>query len=94
MNALKHAEVTKVVMGGDERRLKVVVPEEQLSLAIGFFCSKGQNVWLGCELTGSSIDILTETVETQRRSANVSQKFLLITEALIIYLIIGMHFHG
>jgi N utilization substance protein A len=46
MNALNHAEVTKVVMGRDERRLKVVVPEEQLSLAIG---SKGPNVWLGCE---------------------------------------------
>ncbi len=81
VNALTPAEVTKVVMGEEDRRLEVVVPDEQLSLAIG---RKGQNVRLACELTGVSIDILTETVESQRRSADVAQKSQLFTEALTI----------
>jgi N utilization substance protein A len=68
-------------MGEEDRRLEVVVPDEQLSLAIG---RKGQNVRLACELTGISIDILTETVESQRRSADVAQKSQLFTEALTI----------
>ena len=81
VNALTPAEVTKVVMGEDERRLEVVVPDAQLSLAIG---RKGQNVRLACELTNVSIDILTETAESQRRSADVIQRSEVFQQALTI----------
>jgi len=66
VNALQPAEVAKVVMDEDAMRAEVVVPEEQLSLAIG---RRGQNVRLASQLTGWSIDILTEEEESQRRRA-------------------------
>jgi transcription termination/antitermination protein NusA len=64
VNALQPAEVTKVVLDEDENRVEVVVPDEQLSLAIG---RRGQNVRLASQLTGWSIDILTEEEERSRR---------------------------
>ncbi len=57
VNALQPAEVSKVVLDEEDRRIEVVVPDEQLSLAIG---RRGQNVRLASQLTGWSIDILTE----------------------------------
>ncbi len=57
VNALAPAEVAKVVMDEEQRRVEVVVPDDQLSLAIG---RRGQNVRLGSQLTGWDIDILTE----------------------------------
>ncbi|TAL31834.1 MAG: transcription termination/antitermination protein NusA [Alphaproteobacteria bacterium] len=64
VNALAPAEVTKVVLDEDSHRLDVVVPDEQLSLAIG---RRGQNVRLATQLSGWNIDIMTEAEETERR---------------------------
>ncbi|MDX2224880.1 MAG: transcription termination factor NusA, partial [Rhodospirillaceae bacterium] len=64
VNALAPAEVTKVVLDEDAGRIEVVVPDEQLSLAIG---RRGQNVRLASQLTGWTIDILTEAEESERR---------------------------
>jgi N utilization substance protein A len=64
VNALAPAEVTKVVLDEDSNRIEVVVPEAQLSLAIG---RRGQNVRLASQLTGWVIDILTEQEESERR---------------------------
>ena len=64
VNALAPAEVTKVVLDEETQRIEVVVPDEQLSLAIG---RRGQNVRLASQLTGWDIDIMTETDESERR---------------------------
>ena len=64
VNALAPAEVTKVVLGEEANRIEVVVPDDQLSLAIG---RRGQNVRLASQLTGWDIDILTEAEESDRR---------------------------
>ncbi len=64
VNGLAPAEVAKVVLDEDSRRIEVVVPDDQLSLAIG---RRGQNVRLASQLTGWEIDILTEAEESQRR---------------------------
>src|SRR5690606_13622999 len=65
VNALSSAEVSEVVIDEDTGRIEVVVPDDQLSLAIG---RRGQNVRLAAQLTGWSIDILTEEVESERRT--------------------------
>jgi transcription termination/antitermination protein NusA len=64
VNALAPAEVAKVVLDEDVERIEVVVPDEQLSLAIG---RRGQNVRLASQLTGWDIDIMTEAEESERR---------------------------
>src|SRR5450755_3499267 len=64
VNALAPAEVAKVVLDEDAHRIDVVVPDDQLSLAIG---RRGQNVRLASQLTGWQIDILTEAEESERR---------------------------
>ena len=64
VNGLAPAEVTKVVLDEEARRIQVVVPDDQLSLAIG---RRGQNVRLASQLTGWDIDILTEADESERR---------------------------
>ena len=66
VNALQPAEVAKVVLDEEKERIEVVVPDEQLSLAIG---RRGQNVRLASQLTGWDIDILTEEEESSRRQA-------------------------
>lgn len=66
VNALQPAEVAKVVMDEDAGRVEVVVPDDQLSLAIG---RRGQNVRLASQLTGWDIDIMTEAEESERRQA-------------------------
>ena len=76
VNALAPAEVTKVVLDEEEKKVEVVVPDDQLSLAIG---RRGQNVRLACQLTGWDIDILTEGSESERRQSemkNISQLFI------------------
>ena len=65
VNALAPAEVSKVVLDEDSRRIEVIVPDAQLSLAIG---RRGQNVRLASQLTGWDIDILTETEDAERRT--------------------------
>jgi transcription termination/antitermination protein NusA len=64
VNGLQPAEVVKVVLDEDSERIEVVVPDDQLSLAIG---RRGQNVRLASQLTGWDIDILTEAEESERR---------------------------
>ncbi len=79
VNALSSAEVSKVVIDEDSGRIEVVVPDDQLSLAIG---RRGQNVRLAAQLTGWSIDILTEEVESERRTQEFNRLSELFIEAL------------
>ncbi|MCE2516430.1 MAG: transcription termination/antitermination protein NusA [Alphaproteobacteria bacterium] len=71
VNALAPAVVSKVVMDEDAGRMEVVVPDDQLSLAIG---RRGQNVRLASQLTGWYIDILTEAQESERRQEETRQR--------------------
>ncbi len=71
VNALQPAEVVKVVLDEDSERIEVVVPDDQLSLAIG---RRGQNVRLASQLTGWDIDILTEAEESERRQKEFSDR--------------------
>src|SRR3984957_8023220 len=79
VNALAPAEVSKVVLDEDTHRVEVVVPDEQLSLAIG---RRGQNVRLASQLTGWQLDILTEAEESERRQKEFSERTKLYMEAL------------
>ncbi len=79
VNALAPAEVSKVVMDEDAGRVEVVVPDSQLSLAIG---RRGQNVRLASQLTRWDIDILTEAEESERRQEEFRRKTGLFVEAL------------
>src|SRR3954467_6804597 len=79
VNALAPAEVAKVVLDEDSGRIEVVVPDEQLSLAIG---RRGQNVRLGSQLTGFDIDILTEEQESKRRQEEFKTRSQMFMDAL------------
>jgi N utilization substance protein A len=79
VNALAPAEVSKVVLDEEDERVEVVVPDEQLSLAIG---RRGQNVRLASQLTGWQIDIITESQDSERRQREFSERTLLFQEAL------------
>jgi N utilization substance protein A len=79
VNALAPAEVAKVVLDEDKERIEVVVPDAQLSLAIG---RRGQNVRLASQLTGWDIDILTEQEESERRQAEFQNRTKTFIEAL------------
>ena len=81
VNALAPAEVAKVVLDEDSNRMDVVVPDEQLSLAIG---RRGQNVRLASMLTGWDIDILTEKEESERRQQESQARTALFVEALAV----------
>ena len=71
VNALAPAEVAKVVIDEESERIEVVVPDEQLSLAIG---RRGQNVRLASQLTGFDIDIMTEEEESAKRQEEFRQR--------------------
>ncbi|SMF74529.1 NusA antitermination factor [Tistlia consotensis] len=79
VNALAPAEVTKVVLDEEQGRIEVVVPDEQLSLAIG---RRGQNVRLASQLTGWDIDILTEEEESARRQEEFRSRSQMFIDAL------------
>jgi transcription termination/antitermination protein NusA len=79
VNALQPAEVSKVVFDEDSDRIEVVVPDEQLSLAIG---RRGQNVRLASQLTGFDIDIMTDQQESERRQAEFAEKSQLFMDQL------------
>ena len=79
VNALQPAEVSKVVLDEEAERIEVVVPDEQLSLAIG---RRGQNVRLASQLTGLDIDILTEAEESERRQAEFAERTRMFMETL------------
>src|SRR5262245_46475194 len=79
VNALAPAEVSKVVMDEEGGRVEVVVPDDQLSLAIG---RRGQNVRLASQLTGWEIDILTEAQESERRQEEFRSRSQMFMDAL------------
>ncbi|MEL6267472.1 MAG: transcription termination/antitermination protein NusA, partial [Pseudomonadota bacterium] len=79
VSALQPAEVVKVVMDEDAQRIEVVVPDEQLSQAIG---RRGQNVRLASQLTGWDIDIMTEAEESERRQQEFNERSTMFIEAL------------
>jgi len=79
VNALAPAEVTKVVIDEETNRIEVVVPDDQLSLAIG---RRGQNVRLASQLTGWDIDILTEEDESERRQEEARKRAEMFIKAL------------
>jgi len=79
VNALAPAEVSKVVMDEEDERVEVVVPDDQLSLAIG---RRGQNVRLASQLTGWQIDIMTESQESERRQREFTERTALFQDAL------------
>lgn len=79
VNAMAPAEVSKVVLDEEKNRIEVVVPDEQLSLAIG---RRGQNVRLASMLTGLDIDILTEEQESERRATEFKTRSELFMMAL------------
>ena len=86
VNALAPAEVAKVVLDEDRERISVVVPDQQLSLAIG---RRGQNVRLASQLTGWDIDILTEQEELERRQAEFEKRTRMFIEALNLDEVVG-----
>ncbi len=86
VNALQPAEVAKVVLDEDAERIEVVVPDDQLSLAIG---RRGQNVRLASQLTGWDIDILTEAEESERRQKEFVERSTLFMEALDVDEMVG-----
>ncbi|MFC6489950.1 transcription termination factor NusA [Nitratireductor sp. GCM10026969] len=86
VNALQPAEVAKVVLDEDAERIEVVVPDDQLSLAIG---RRGQNVRLASQLTGWDIDILTEEEESSRRQKEFSDRSNLFMDALNVDEMVG-----
>ncbi|SEM65151.1 NusA antitermination factor [Gemmobacter aquatilis] len=81
VNALQPAEVSKVVFDEEANKIEVVVPDEQLSLAIG---RRGQNVRLASQLTGLDIDIMTEAEESARRQAEFAERTKLFIDTLDI----------
>ena len=86
VNALQPAEVAKVVLDEDAERIEVVVPDDQLSLAIG---RRGQNVRLASQLTGWDIDILTEEEESQRRQKEFTERSDIFMQALNVDEMVG-----
>ncbi|MFZ1679674.1 MAG: transcription termination factor NusA [Rhizobiaceae bacterium] len=86
VNALQPAEVAKVVLDEDAERIEVVVPDDQLSLAIG---RRGQNVRLASQLTGWDIDILTEEEESQRRQKEFNERTRLFMDSLDVDEMVG-----
>jgi len=79
VNALAPAEVSKVVLDEEQKRIEVVVPDDQLSLAIG---RRGQNVRLASQLTGWDIRILTEAQESERRQEEFRSRSQMFIDAL------------
>jgi transcription termination/antitermination protein NusA len=79
VNALAPAEVAKVVLDEENNKIEVVVPDEQLSLAIG---RRGQNVRLASQLSGWDIDILTEAEESERRQKEFISRSQMFVDSL------------
>src|SRR5712675_2063785 len=86
VNALAPAEVAKVVLDEERQRMEVVVPDQQLSLAIG---RRGQNVRLASQLTGWDIDIVTEQEESEHRQAEFEKRTKLFIESLNVDEVVG-----
>ena len=81
VNTLSPAEVTKVVLDEENRKVEVIVPDDQLSLAIG---RKGQNVRLASQVSQWEISILTEGAESERRQQELKKETQVLIDALVI----------
>ena len=81
VNTFSPAEVTKVVLDEENKKVEVIVPDDQLSLAIG---RKGQNVRLASQVSKWEITILTEGAESERRQAEIKKETQVLIEALVI----------
>ena len=81
VNTLSPAEVTKVVLDEENKKVEVIVPDDQLSLAIG---RKGQNVRLASQVSKWEITILTEGAESERRQSELKKETQILIEALVI----------
>ncbi len=81
VNTLSPAEVTKVVLDEENKKVEVIVPDDQLSLAIG---RKGQNVRLASQVSKWEITILTEAVESERRQTEIKKETQVLIDALVI----------
>ncbi|MEC8100094.1 MAG: transcription termination factor NusA [Pseudomonadota bacterium] len=81
VNTLSPAEVTKVVLDEENKKVEVIVPDDQLSLAIG---RKGQNVRLASQVSKWEITILTEAVESERRQTELKKETQVLIDALVI----------
>jgi N utilization substance protein A len=79
VNALQPATVSRVVIDEEESRIEVVVPDDQLSLAIG---RRGQNVRLASQLTGSQIDIMTEQEASEKRQREFAERSKMFEDEL------------
>jgi N utilization substance protein A len=79
VNALQPAQVARVMIDEEEERIEVVVPDDQLSLAIG---RRGQNVRLASQLTGKAIDILTEADASEKRQKEFVERSELFQQEL------------
>ncbi|MDB5726523.1 MAG: transcription termination/antitermination protein NusA [Novosphingobium sp.] len=79
VNALQPATVSRVIIDEEERRIEVVVPDDQLSLAIG---RRGQNVRLASQLTGSAIDIMTDAEASEKRQREFTERSKMFEEEL------------
>ena len=86
VNALAPAEVARVVLDPDNNRIEVVVPDHMQHIAIG---RRGQNVRLASQLTGWEIDIISETEDSEKRSAIFRRRIELFTEALNVETVIA-----
>ncbi len=86
VNALAPAEVSRVVLDPDNNRIEVVVPDHMQHIAIG---RRGQNVRLASQLTGWEIDIISETEDSEKRSAIFRRRIELFTEALNVETVIA-----
>ena len=80
-NALAPAEVSKIFLYEEKNKVEVVIPDEQLSLAIG---RKGQNVRLASQVSKWEITILTEGAESERRQSELKKETQILIEALVI----------
>jgi N utilization substance protein A len=86
INSLTPAAITKVIIDEDKKRVEIIVPLDQLSIAIG---RRGQNVRLASRITGWNIDVMTEDQESKRRSDEFNTAATLMTSSLEIEEVMG-----
>ena len=79
INSLAPAVPSKVIMDEEAGRMEVIVPDDQLSLAIG---RRGQNVRLASDLSRWYIDVISESDESDKRQVEINERTKIFIEAL------------
>ncbi len=79
INSLAPAVPSKVIMDEEAGRMEVIVPDDQLSLAIG---RRGQNVRLASDLSKWYIDVISESDESDKRQEEINERTKIFIEAL------------